>query len=99
MFNQLTAKEIELLGATLEECGEVVQECGKTLRHGLESYRPTDPNRATNREKLISELADVVAMVELLEEHGILDLWNFEELKAKKKDRFYQYAHHINDLN
>jgi NTP pyrophosphatase (non-canonical NTP hydrolase) len=98
LFNQLTAKETELLGATLEECGEVVQECGKILRHGFESYKPTDPEQITNREKIISELADVVAMVELLEEHGILDLWNFEELKIKKKNRFYQYAHHINDL-
>tara|TARA_R100000988_G_C3997658_1_gene166820 strand:+ start:608 stop:841 length:234 start_codon:yes stop_codon:yes gene_type:complete len=43
----------------MEECGELVQECSKVLRHGL--------NDKTNS-KLIDEIGDVCAMIQILKE-------------------------------
>lgn len=96
-FNNLTPKQTELLGGTSEECGEVVQVIGKILRHGLDSYKPTDPQAVANRQNLASELADIAAMTDLLIENGVIDASEWDALKAKKRARFMQYAHHMDD--
>ncbi len=49
----------QLFVITMEECGELVQECSKVLRHGL--------NDKTNS-KLIDEIGDVCAMIQILKE-------------------------------
>jgi len=96
-FNNLTPKQTELLGGTSEECGEVVQVIGKILRHGLDSRKPTNAEALTNRDNLTAELADIAAMTELLIENGVIDAANWKALKDKKRDRFMQYAHHMDD--
>ena len=96
-FNNLTPKQTELLGGTSEECGEVVQVIGKILRHGLDSYKPTDPSFTTNRQNLTAELADIAAMTDLLIENGVIDASDWKALKDKKRFRFEQYAHHMDD--
>lgn len=97
-FNQLTPKQVELLGGTSEECGEVVQVIGKIFRHGLDSRKPTDPLSETNRKNLTAELADIAAMTDLLIENGVIDASEWQSLKDKKRDRFEQYAHHLRDI-
>lgn len=97
-FNQLTPKQVELLGGTSEECGEVVQVIGKILRHGLDSRKPTDINSETNRKNLTAELADIAAMTDLLIENGVIDATDWQALKDKKRARFEQYAHHLSDI-
>lgn len=97
-FNQLTPKQTELLGGTSEECGEVVQVIGKILRHGLDSAKPTDPLSVSNRKNLTAELADIAAMTDLLIENGVIDATEWNALKAKKRSRFMQYAHHMDDI-
>lgn len=58
-----------------EECSEVIKEGCKTFRFGLGgSYQGL-----TTRQRLVSEIADVKAMVMILEEYGIL---TDEEIKA-----------------
>lgn len=96
-FNNLTPKQTELLGGTSEECGEVVQVIGKIFRHGLDSYKPTDPLSVTNRQNLTAELADIAAMTDLLIENGVIDASEWKALKDKKRFRFEQYAHHMDD--
>lgn len=96
-FNNLTPKQTELLGGTSEECGEVVQVIGKILRHGLDSSKPTDPLSVTNRQNLTAELADIAAMTDLLIENGVIDASEWKALKDKKRFRFEQYAHHMDD--
>ena len=49
----------ELMVITMEECGELIQECSKILRHGM--------NEKTHS-KLIDEIGDVCAMIQLLKE-------------------------------
>ena len=49
----------QLFVITMEECGELIQECSKILRHGM--------NKKTHS-KLIDEIGDVCAMIQLLKE-------------------------------
>ena len=54
-----------LLIVTMEECGELIQACSKLYRHG---------NKKFERRMLSEEVGDVLAMITLLEEVGIVDL-------------------------
>ena len=61
---------------TMEECGEVIQECSKSIR--MEDY---------DRDELKDELADLMCMIELMIENGIvseLELKNGAQLKRVK---------------
>ena len=52
----------ELLVITMEECSELIQECSKQIRFGSTDYS-----------KLQNEIGDVVCMIELLQNFGIVD--------------------------
>lgn len=88
-FNGLTPAELERLAYLNEELHEVGQIIGKILRHGYESYDPTDPNNkvvgvegqgigrvlsvTTNRELLAREIGDVMRAIEMLRASGDVD--------------------------
>tara|TARA_B100000029_G_scaffold511894_1_gene607106 strand:- start:98 stop:328 length:231 start_codon:yes stop_codon:yes gene_type:complete len=61
----LKEKKTELLIITMEECGELVQACSKVYRHG---------NKKRDRKLLSEEVGDVLAMMSLLIEEGLVDL-------------------------
>ena len=66
----------ELMTITMEECGELIQECSKSIR--MKNY---------NRDELKEELSDVMCMIELMIEYGIIskkDLSNGSQLKKMK---------------
>ena len=56
----MTKKE-ELMVITMEECGELIQECSKAIR--MKDY---------DREELKEELSDVMSMLEIIIEYGII---------------------------
>ena len=73
------AKNIDpfLLIVTMEECGELVQACSKVYRHG---------NKKEDRKLLSEEVGDVLAMMNLLCDAGLVDLDIVEEKrKAREK--------------
>lgn len=43
----------------MEECAEVIKEVCKIQRFGLDNRNPDDPGAPTNREALLSEMADL----------------------------------------
>tara|TARA_R100001460_G_scaffold82953_1_gene123847 strand:+ start:204 stop:476 length:273 start_codon:yes stop_codon:yes gene_type:complete len=55
---ELNSQE-QLFVITMEECGELIQECSKILRHGMNEK---------SHSKLIDEIGDVCAMIQLLKE-------------------------------
>src|SRR4051812_44414709 len=84
-----------LLTCLLEECSEVIKDCSKSLRFGLDDRNVLDPSGPTNRERIVAELNDLVAVVELLEERGHLQIWESDGLKEAKKQKvlsFMEYA-------
>lgn len=91
-----------LLACLAEECGEVAKECHKSLRFGIDDKVTLDPlgprgtEGPTNREKIISELNDLLGVVRLMEDFGILPpLWCDTQRqieKTHKVRRFMGYA-------
>jgi len=64
-FNKLAPAEAERLALLAEECAEVIQVVGKILRHGYESYHPSNGGMP-NRSLLEKELGDVGAIVAMM---------------------------------
>ena len=54
-----------------EECAEVTQAVSKCFRFGLDNFKPGKP--ATNVEHLEVEIGDLLAMIDILVEQGIVD--------------------------
>ena len=67
----------ELLTITMEECGEMIEACSKAIR--CEDYVDND--------KLIEEVGDVLCMIDIMVDKGLLserDLNNRIQLKKMK---------------
>lgn len=66
----------EVLTITQEECGELVQVISKVRRFGMDS----------NRDHLVKEAGDVLCMIDLLIEQGIISKYELDEaVKAKRE--------------
>lgn len=89
--NKLTAAEAERLAMLAEECGEVVQVIGKILRHGYESFHPADP-LVSNRMMLQNELADLAAVVQMLD--NAQDIESDSDALDEALTRKMRYAHY-----
>ena len=88
MTNQL-ATEIAITHLN-EECSEVIKEGCKVLRFGFGG----EYQGLTTRQRLVSEIADVKAMLLILEEHGVFTNEEVEALvpaaQAKKRKAIHQ---------
>lgn len=93
-FNELTPAEAERLAFLIEECGEVIQAAAKILRHGYESYDPTDNSKGTNRDMLGRELGNVDAVISLLQRGGDYQSKRLTEGARAKLRSLQHYAHH-----
>lgn len=64
----------QLMTITAEECGELVQQCSKTIRKfsTVEQALEDNEHAVVNRIKLVEEAGDVLCMIELMVEHGLL---------------------------
>lgn len=80
----------EVLDILQEECAEVIQAVSKISRFGLDNYKPGKPK--TNREHLEQELGDVVAMITLLQMHGVVDKNNVEQARTDKFEKLKKWS-------
>lgn len=64
-------KQQEILLITQEECAEVTQAISKCFRFGIDGLKPGKPR--TNREHLEEEAGDLLCMIQLMMEHGLLN--------------------------
>lgn len=93
-FNGLTPAEAERLAMLSEECGEVIQVIGKILRHGYDSKY----GGLTNREKLLDEYLDIIAVVNLMNKDFNPNGVNQDALRdqvREKTGRKLVYSHHL----
>ena len=72
-----------------EECAEVIQAVTKTLRFGLESVHPE--TGVSNKDRLEEELADLFAVIHLVEETYLLNYWKIFNKKNKKLETIHKY--------
>lgn len=88
-----------LLIKLMEESAEVTQRCAKALRFGLAEVQPPkegQPPNDTNSQRLVGELLDLFAAVQLLEDCGAIEPTDVlgdgnSEAMALRRDRIEKY--------
>lgn len=83
-------KSQEIMSILQEECSEVIQAVSKINRFGIDNYKPGKPK--TNREHLEEELGDLLAMIELLENDGVISRPNMEIAKTAKFEKLKKWS-------
>jgi hypothetical protein len=80
----------EALGILQEECAEVIVEVSKCNRFGIESVHYK--TGLTHAKMLAIEVGDMLALVDILIEQGILDPSELEIAKENKKRKLEQWS-------
>jgi NTP pyrophosphatase (non-canonical NTP hydrolase) len=81
-------KQEEIMLILQEECAEVTQAVSKVFRFGVDA----EYNNATNRQRLTEELGDLLAMITLCHDFGIVDLEQVMIAKAAKLDKLKKWS-------
>lgn len=78
-----------------EEAAEIAHACGKAARFGIyDNYKGK-----TDQRRIMDELNDLFAMVELLQSHNILPLHTYDkQLVAEKKAKVEKWMQHAKGL-
>ncbi len=96
--HELTDRQKEYLLLLAEECSEVIKVVTKTFRFGIDSKNPFIPDSPTNKEELIQEIGDVMALVELLKDSALeLSEEALQEAKRKKLEKIHKWLNPEND--
>ena len=80
----------EILDILQEECAEVIQNISKCRRFGLDNEYLK--GSGTQREQLTKEIGDVLAMVDILIDQGVLSTDALEAAKQSKKLKLKQWS-------
>lgn len=84
----LTNRQREILLIAQEECAEVTQAISKTFRFGLlERYADK-----SNQERLEEEVGDLMCMIELMQDSGIIDPEFVRAASLKKKIKLEKWS-------
>jgi hypothetical protein len=90
-------RQEHLLVILAEECNEVAQQAAKALRFGIDEQRdlPT-----SNRERLLHEYNDLMAVVEMLQDEGIYlrAQGTLIEAKKEKVEKYLKYSKELGTL-
>jgi NTP pyrophosphatase (non-canonical NTP hydrolase) len=78
----------EILRITQEECAEVIQAISKVFRFGIDGVH----NGVTNQSHLEEEIGDLVCMVDLLLERGIVNIDNVDNAARAKLIKLSKWA-------
>jgi NTP pyrophosphatase (non-canonical NTP hydrolase) len=91
MSNNLSKNDqviFEILMITQEECAEVSQAISKVFRFGATS----EYNGTTNRTRLEEEVGDLLCMIELMIENGIVDSEAVAKAGVNKKKKLAKWS-------
>jgi NTP pyrophosphatase (non-canonical NTP hydrolase) len=80
----------EALGILQEECAEVIQDVSKCRRFGIDNVYLN--GAGTQRENLVKEVGDVIAMVDILIEQGLFTQSELDIARANKKIKLKQWS-------
>jgi NTP pyrophosphatase (non-canonical NTP hydrolase) len=86
----MTPQVEEALGILQEECAEVIQEVSKIRRFGLDTTHYK--TGLLHKTMLEIEVGDVLALVDILIEQGILTLEGLEIAKKNKKLKLKEWS-------
>lgn len=80
----------EALDILQEECAEVIVEVSKCRRFGINSLHYK--TNLSHQTMLEHEVGDVLAMIDILIDQGIIDGSNLELAKQNKKEKLKQWS-------
>ncbi len=87
-----------LLVCLMEECAEVAQRASKAIRFTLEECQPDLEPQRSNAQRIVDEIHDLEAVIELLYEKNILPkapaLSRHDAISAKRRkiNKFMDYS-------
>jgi hypothetical protein len=85
----MNSKTNEALVILQEECAEVIQEVSKCFRFGINDLNNDGVKHSLVLEK---EVADMLCMVDILVEQGVLDLTRLETGKVEKQTKLKKWS-------
>lgn len=92
-----------LLACCAEEGAEIAQDCMKSQRFGLEDVNILTPGGPPNRDRLVDELNDMMGVIVLLVDYGIIPRgwYSPEKIQAKRLKvlKLMKYAAEVGALN
>ena len=88
--DNMNEQEREVMNILSEECAEVIQAISKCHRFGIDNYKPGKPK--TNRDHLVEELGDLMAMVAILERMGVVTQDGLEQAAAAKVEKLKKWS-------
>lgn len=74
----------DILDILQEECGELIVSASKVRRFGLDSIYKDGKSQ---RHNLVQELGDVMLMIDLLVDNGVLTKEELQQASLKKQDK------------
>ena len=79
-----------------EESAELVVATSKVTRFGVENFHPDDPEKITNRDNLVKEIGDVLAVIDIILDTPELaitpdEIKRAKQNKLKKLIDFYEF--------
>ena len=88
-MNSQTKEALDILQ---EECAEVIVEVSKIRRFGLDSVHYKSEMQRTHRTMLEMEIGDVLALVDILMDQGLVDQTRLDQYKQNKKEKLKQWS-------
>ena len=83
----------EILLITQEECAEVTQAISKIFRFGFDDCWPRGEDWVpTNKERLEEEVGDLLCMIDIMVENGIISDENLNKAKNNKRQKLKTWS-------
>jgi NTP pyrophosphatase (non-canonical NTP hydrolase) len=89
----INQKEIMLIAQ--EECAEVIQAISKVFRFGMDSVHPV--TMKANKESLEEEVGDLLCMIQMMIEQGIIDKIAVDFAIDDKSNKIRKWSNILND--
>ena len=86
----MNSQEREVMNILSEECAEVIQAISKCHRFGIDNLKPGKPK--TNREHLEEEIGDLMCMIDLLIDSGMVSESAVMTAKAEKLNKLKMWT-------
>jgi NTP pyrophosphatase (non-canonical NTP hydrolase) len=86
----MTKVEHEIMAIAQEECAEVVQAISKIFRFGLTAKHPD--RTYDNKAQLEEEIGDLICMVSLMVENGIVNESSIEQAAKRKRKKLETWS-------
>ncbi len=88
----MNSSEREIMLIAQEECAEVTQAISKVFRFGMDA----EHNGRTNKDRLEEETGDLLCMLQMMEERGLID-WSRVSAAAQMKRQKLKTWSNIDD--